>query len=169
MESRAPASMMGASRKVRRSPRRSGAAVLPAHGAGRRRAGGATLPQARAGAAPFCSGTGTGWGGPATPPCAGRGGAALPLSRTAPPRPRLGRLAGPGAGWGGPAPPPCRSGRSNERPEQRRSRRRWGRPAQWLRRPCPPPASWRGPGRRLLDNKYSVAALLLSCGILSAK
>jgi len=164
MESRAPASMMGASRKVRRSTR-------PGCGHGRRRSGAACPRGGAAAARRRHPATGAGRGGPATPPCAGRGGAALPLSRTAPPRPRLGRLAGPGAGWGGPAPPPCRSGRSNERPEQRRSRRRWGRPAQWLRRPCPPPASWRGPGRRLLDNlnKYSVAALLLSCGILSAK
>ena len=41
------------------------------------------------------------------------------------------------------------------------------RPAQWLCRPCPPPAAWRGPGRRLLDTKYSVAGKLLFCGIIT--
>jgi hypothetical protein len=41
------------------------------------------------------------------------------------------------------------------------------RPAQWLCRPCPPPAAWRGPVRRLLDTKYSVAGKLLSYGIIT--
>ena len=110
---------------------------------GRRRHGGATLPQARARAAPPCSAPGADWGGQAPPPYRRRGPSGRSCSAT-------------GA--------PVLAGTRRPAPSLPSSILR---PAQWLCRPCPPPAAWRGPGRRLLDTKYSVAGKLLSYGIIT--
>jgi len=88
------------------------------------------------------------WGGPAAPPCHRRG----------PGRRRHAQLqaSATGADWGAATLPLARAGRA----EHRRRTPVLGAAASCsvAMPPCPPPAAWRWPGRRLLGNKYSVAA-----------